>query len=405
MTSQACSRVRRCVSRFALTTSIPILLILSVPIAGAARPQETNQRSELGLEISLPDSRRPLLRLAVPHRGGGSMTLILRESLKVNDSIKSGDFSAIDVRVVVDGDAMRVTLSLIYNDVSIQEWWKDKKEQNVGSYLIHEGETVRPNGVAEFGIEPFEMKVIGAKPIAFKPGEGPRIINNTNALQVDKLEKHLDTYSISLKNTSTKDVVAYTISSGNTGFSTNGVGTLSPVIAAGATSHEARMSIAEVERDGITISLAIFSDLTFEGDAKIATKFLATGEGVRTQAPHVLRMIQETLKVDDSDLRSAFDNLEAELWVIPEAMSKPAALQFLKTQFPSEDEKTLSALYEDFKGGLYEARNIALSSIGQTRRHVQELEERSQFASAVESIRETLKRLGERLGKITAAPR
>lgn len=402
MRSQACSQGRRFVPLSVLITLIPVLLIVTSPSANFARQQENIQRSEFGLEIGLPDSRKPLLRLA-GLRGGGGMTLIRRESLKITDPNAAGDFTAVDVRAVVEGDAMRVTLSLIYNDVSIQEWWKDKKEKPAGSYLIHEGETARPTELAEFGIEPFEMKVIGTKAIAFKPGEGPRIINNTTALEVEKLEKHLDSYSIWLKNTSSKDVVAYTVLSG--GASTTGIGTVGPALAAGATSHETHVSSTDVERSGITISLAVFDDGTFEGDAKSATKFLATGEGVKVQAPHVLRMIEQTLKVDDSDIRSAFVKLEAELWVIPEAMYKPAALQFLKTKFPGQDEETLSALYEDFKGGLYDARNIALSSIGQTRRYAEEIEQRGQFASAAESIRKTLERLREALGKIISAPR
>src|SRR6185503_6865282 len=113
----------------------------------------------------------------------------------------------------------------------------------------------------------------------------------------------------------------------------------------------------------------------------------------------------QTLTVDDSDLRTAFVKLEAELWLIPEALDKPSSIQFLKTKFPAEDEKSLSALYEVFKGGLYDARNIALSSLGETLRTVQRLEERSQYASAVESIRRTLEQLKETFEKITSAQR
>jgi hypothetical protein len=345
---------------------------------------------------------RPIIRLAGP-RGGGGQTLIRRNSLTINDPSAAADFTAIDVRAEVEGDAMRVTLSLIYNDLSVQDLWNDRKEKLAGSYLIREGESTRPNELAAYGIEPFEMKVIGSRTVAFKPGEGPRIINNTTALEVERLEKHLDSYSVWLKNRSSKDIVVYSVQSGNSG-ATSGVGMIGPAIAAGATSHETHMSSSEVESNGVTIALAIFSDGTFEGDAKSATKFLATREGVKAQAPHVLRMIEQTIKIEDSDLRSAFRKLEADLWVIPEAVYKPAALEFLKTRFPSQDERGLNALYEDFKGGLYDARNIALSSLGDTLRLVQDLEQRGQYASAVESIRRTLEGLRETLGTIVSSP-
>jgi hypothetical protein len=116
-------------------------------------------------------------------------------------------------------------------------------------------------------------------------------------------------------------------------------------------------------------------------------------------------MIEQTIKVDDSDLRDAFRKLEADLWIIPEAIDKPSALEFLKTKFPSADEKTRGALYEDLKGGLYDARNIALRSLGETLRSVQELESRSQFATAVESIKRVLEWLKETFDKINSAQR
>src|SRR5215475_693788 len=106
------------------------------------------------------------------------------------------------------------------------------------------------------------------------------------------------------------------------------------------------MSAYEVEQRGVTIVLGIFFDGRFECDANVSIKFLATGEGVKAQAPYVLRMIEQTLKADDSDILLAFEKLEADLWVIPEALFKPEALAFLKTKFPSQDDKTLMALYE-----------------------------------------------------------
>jgi len=111
------------------------------------------------------------------------------------------------------------------------------------------------------------------------------------------------------------------------------------------------------------------------------------------------------MQVDDSDLRTAFVKLESELWLIPEALDKPSSIQYLKTKFPAEDEKSLSALYEVFKGGLYDGRNIALSSLGETLRTVQPLEERSQYGSAVKTIRKTLEQLKETFGKIISATR
>jgi len=364
--------------------------------------QTSVESSYLGLEIILPDDSKSHVRFA-----GGGATLILRNRLKVSDANAAGEFTAIDVHAERDADGMKVRLAVIYNDLSNQEWWKDKKERLVASYLIRAGETVLASELEQFGIEPFEMSAIDAKPVVLKPGEGPRI-TNAPSLEVEKIERHLDSYRIWLKNKSDKNIVAYTVSTGRGGsIRTGGMtsGRTLTVIAAGGTSAQIFLYGPEVERGGIKITDVIFEDGSIEGDPRVAAQFSAEAQGVKIQSPSVLRMIERTLKVDDSDLRDAFDKLEADLWVIPEAIDKPSALEFLKTKFPAYDERTRSALYENLKGGLYEARNIALSDIGSTRRSVQELEQRSQFTSAVELIRRTLDRLRDTLYKITSAER
>jgi hypothetical protein len=358
--------------------------------------------SEFGLEITLPGDSKPLVRFA-----GGGATLIHRVRLKVHDPNSAGEFTAIDVHAERDADGMKVRLAVIYNDLSNQEWWKDKKEKLVGSYLIRAGETVRASEMAQFGIEPFEMKTIDATPVVLKPGEGPPIIN-APSLEVQRIEKHLDSYRIWLKNKSDKNIVSYTLSNSNGGSSRYGGavrGRATILITAGGTSQQIYLHATEVESGDIKITDVIFEDGSIEGDPRVAAQFSAGAEGLRIQAPSVLHMIEQTLKREDPDLRDAFDKLEADLWVIPEAIDKQSALGVLKTKFPSSDANTRSALYEDLKGGLYEARNIALAEIGETRRTVQELEQRNQFTSAVELIRRTLDRLRDTLHKINSSER
>lgn len=381
-----------------LPISVLLLLVfeLTTTVFGQSNPQ-------LGLEISFPEAKRPKILLGGRYGSGGA-ALIPRNSLMITDQSAAGGLTAIDVNAVPEGNAIRVTLSIIYNDINVQEWWKDKNEKPGGSYLIREGETAVASKLVEFGLEPIEFKVVSAAPIVFKAGEGPRIVNNTTALKVERLEKHLNSYSIWLKNISSKDIVAYSIVSGTSGLTSSGNG-MTPLMATGATSQEQHLATAQVEQRGVTISLVIFSDGTFEGDEKQAIKFLANSEGVKAQAPYVLRMVEQTLKTDDSEIRSVFDKLEADLWVIPEALFKPEALEFLKVRFPGQDEKTIFALYEDFKGGLYDARNIALSSMGDTRRGVQPLIERGEYASATDLIKRCLSRVKETLSKIISSPR
>lgn len=361
--------------------------------------QASLSSAEVGLEITSPSDSKPLIRFA-----GGGATLIHRNRLKVHDPSEAGEFTAIDVHAERDMDGMKVRLAVIYNDLSNQEWWKDKKEKLVGTYLIRAGETVRASELVQFGIEPFEMRAIDARPVVLKPGEGPAIIN-APSLEVYRIEKHLDSYRIWLKNKSDKNIVSYTVSNSTGGSTSYGArGRASVLIAAGGQSQQIYLHANEVESRAIRITDVIFEDGSIEGDPRVAARFNAVAEGVRIQAPSVLRMVEQTLKRDDPDLRDAFDKLEADLWMIPEAIDKPSALELLKNKFPAYDANTRSALYEELKGGLYDARNIALSEIGEARRSVQALEEGSQFTSAVELIRSMLVRLRDTLYKINQAP-
>jgi hypothetical protein len=406
-------RFRETNSRAALCVAISLLLSLIAPAKGSTRQQEGRPQADIGLEIRLSDELSRPIRLAGPRERVGSTVIprrssamIFRSSLRINDLRAAGDLTAIQVEAEVEGDGIRVSLSIIYNDLSDHEWWKHRNEKAAGSYLIQAGDSVRPAELNQFGIEPFEMKAIDARPVVLKPGEGARI-TNSSTLVVEKLERHFDTYQIWLKNTSDKNIVAYQISSGrgSTQDGSGSYGRTGPVLAAGATSRELYLSDPEIEVNGIAVSLVVFEDGTFEGDSKLAVQYLAKAEGVRIQSPSVLRRIEQTLRVEDSDLIAAFVKLEAELWLIPEAMDKPSALLFLKTRFPDQNEKALSALYEVFKGGLYDGRNIALTELGDTLRRVREMEQSSQLASAVEAIRRTLERLVDTFGKITAPPR
>ena len=355
------------------------------------------QHSEprLGLEIILPDSPFPYPKRILPEQGY-SMGLIERQFLKITNPEAAGDLTAVDVWAKAEGDGVRVRLSIIYNDLKNQEWWKEKKEKELGSYLIPEGESFRPAALAQYGIEPFEMKAVNARPVSLDPGGELPVVNKTRSLEVVRVEKSLDRYKLSLKNMSDRNVTMISFTGGSISFLlSRGKSGLAP----GATYELERHLGPNVEKDGITIFTVVFDDFTFEGDPKVAWDFLAEREGIRLQLPHVLRLIEQALEVSDADLPAAFEKLEAQLWAIPEAIDKPSALGLLKTKFPSLDERSIGRLYERLKGGLYEARNFALSPIGQMKRIDQESEHR-QLGGRSREVRASYFRHGlERLKK------
>jgi len=349
---------------------------------------------------------QPAIGLAVRIQGrtlgsgppGGGNQLIRRSQFKIIDEAAAGDFTAIDMVCREEAGAMRVNLSVIYNDLNNQEWWKDKKEKPAGTYLIHEGETIRTTELERFGIEPFEISVVDARPVAIRPSERPFITNRTQSLQVIGLERVMDTYRLTLKNVGEKTIAQFNVLHRGAGYSTGG-------IRPGAL-QEVHLSGPSLEEEGITIRGVVFEDGTFEGEKEDALIFLAGRQGQRIQAPSVLARIRETMEAGDAELPAAFERLEAGLWTIPEAIDKASALELLKSEYPSLDDKSISQLYEQLKGGLYYARNRALMPLGELKRRLAEGQLELSPEYKVTEIRRVLKSIKEEFeGIIAGAPR
>jgi hypothetical protein len=296
MASLIPARVRRSVVSFLRPA---VLLFVALSFSTNATAQTALPRDDVGLDVILPGTSHPAIRLAL--NKGFNATLIPREQLIVIDANIAGDFTGVEVLAEHVGDAVRITLFTRRNDLSKSESLTQRKERLAGSssYLLHEGESIRPPELTQLGIEPFELKLVVAKIRVLNPGEQFPIVNNTTALAVERIEGHLEGYRLWLKNTSSKNVLAFNVAIGKTGIGAEG-GRNTPAIAAGATSHEIRLGM--VEGRGITITFAVFDDGTFEGDARQAAPILAKAEGMRIQAPHVLRTIDQSLSVYDNEL-------------------------------------------------------------------------------------------------------
>jgi beta-lactamase regulating signal transducer with metallopeptidase domain len=284
---------------------------------------------------------------------GRIMTVFRRNQLTINDPEAAGDLTGVDVWVDDEGSAMKVRLAIIYNDLANPEWWKDKKEAILGSYLIRKGESIRPAELAKYGIEPFQMSAVDDTPVELQPGEGPLIVNNTNSLKIIRLVKTLDFYFLWLKNTSDKPVVSYLfmtfdITTGNDRGG-GGVSSDGPLIPAGGVLERERFY--NLEGRGIRIHGVVFDDGSFEGDPLFAAERLAQTEGFRLGARRVLRMIEQTLATDDSKLAEAFAKLESDLRVMTETSvsNDASAMELLQPKLTSilaspPDERAIKRL-------------------------------------------------------------
>jgi hypothetical protein len=376
-------------------------VILSFAISAFALPQQSEsprsekrqryQRPAIGLEIISPHRPAPLFK------GSAHGLLLRRNLLSIIDQEAATDFTALNIEASVEGEALKVRLSIIFNDLSDREWQKNKKEKEVGNFTIAVGSSVSPIELLQFGIEPLEIKAISNKPVVLKPEEYPGLFHFTPLMEVVEVEKSIDGYRFSFKNISNKKIVAYEIWSGNGGRGGGG-------LSSGEIYEDINSFAASgIEKYGLTLKMILFEDRTYEGDAKSATRYFARWEGEAVQAVKLLPMIEQALQVSDEELPEVFDKLEAQLWKMQEAMDKPSALEFLKIKYPAFDEKTISMLYEEFKGGFYNARNAALSPMGDGKRALQERDKNLSEAGKINIIKRGLYQAKSDLEKLASA--
>ena len=129
-------------------------------------------------------------------------------------------------------------------------------------------------------------------------------------------------------------------------------------------------------------------------------------EGVRRQAPHILRLVEQALQVNDAELETAFEKLEAQLRTISEALDKKSAVELLKSMYPSFDDATISNLYEYLKGGFYEARDRALAPFGEIKRQFPGAVRRQESPTAkwrAALLRETLTQIKQEFERMIAS--
>src|SRR2546423_460025 len=136
-------------SRPALCTLVAALLIPSV------MAQTQQPAGQFALDFSTPGTRHPWMR--APLRVGNNIVFVYRNDLIVIDADKAGDLTGIYLKAELDGDVVKVTLSIIYNDLSDKDWVLHKRETLAGAHELREDESVRPE-LAQFGIAPFELK-------------------------------------------------------------------------------------------------------------------------------------------------------------------------------------------------------------------------------------------------------
>ncbi len=183
---------------------------LAICLLGVARAQDAQKPSKetgIALEVTYEDGRAPSYQ-AVPWASAQRGWVWYGRFGRVAGwQLPAGAQPIRAVRIVpfLDEDAVRMTVSVLRG-----EKFHDA-EDTVGSYSARENETITILELKDFGVEPFQIKVVRVAPLA--PAL-PAIVNHTKSLEVVGIESivsTLPTYKVTLRSLSDKNIYAMQI--------------------------------------------------------------------------------------------------------------------------------------------------------------------------------------------------
>src|SRR5262249_33926951 len=155
------------------------------------------------LALEYEGLNQPMSPTIVPISGRSSGGFF-RENLKTSGQQPARQISGVNIESKMQGDAARLQVWLMFNDMRNPDWWKNREQESLGSFLLREGASARIDKLTQHGYEPFTIKAVSARPKAIQPNQWT-IRNQTQALEVVEIKKQLDAYFITLRNRSDKN--------------------------------------------------------------------------------------------------------------------------------------------------------------------------------------------------------
>lgn len=257
-----------------------------------------------------------------------------------------------------------------------------EKEEDIAAYSMREGERISVKELVNYGVEPFEIAVIRVAPTV---SALPAIENKTKSLQITAIEPNFSTlpsYKLSLLNTSSKAVSAYTFEMmvdnrvRLSGMPHNKYD--KPLIEAGeawasemGNPLEYKQPIEgeipkQASRQTLVISSVIFADGSYEGDPFRAAQFRAYTLGRKTQVKQIIALLASFEEIPDF----SFNKFVEQSAKLETKIGEQSFGELLK-QFPALSEKEKSYLREAVED-LSDEVKIEFTS--GTKKRLQELE-------------------------------
>ena len=340
------------------TLFILLAIGLTVPAAKVSAQQDVQAPTRLALEVTYYPGRKPAYETVPGPESKPSGAWFGLFAHTASWQAPAGAQPAEAVRVIsrVEGDAVRVIVSILSGNKA----WEN--EQRVGTYLIRETEKISVDDLKQFGIEPFQIKLVRVNPNI--PPVPPVILKGVNSVVVlNSMPKEttLPAYRIILRNQSNKNIVALgvdVVTGGKVQITSKPRGIdgqpLIPV------DKEYWLTVSAPNRaqptpggyvptspsdQQIIIKAAVFDDGTYEGDAETAVVVRGYQAGEKMVLPRLIPLVESALNSSNADLKEALRNFDSQVSSV-ETDADPQILRTLTSEFPPASDRRSSEIKE-----------------------------------------------------------
>jgi hypothetical protein len=310
--------------RFTILAVIFILLLLGNYLSAFSQQQQSAP-TRLVLEVTYFNGRPPAY-LAVPgadSKPNGAWYGMFGHVPSWQPPAGFLPVQAVDILSHVEGDGVRIIVS-VFVGAKMQE-----KEVPVANYLVRENEKIKTSELAQFGVEPFEIKVSRLSPVSTAL---PQVVNKTESVAVLNVEANNSTtpsYKLQLRNLSNKNIIAL----GVILFADNRPRRVAmprrqdgrPLIEAGSIYNHNVLGVLSAQnttegyvpdaplKQEIIITAAVFDDGSYEGDAQTAATVRAFRIGEKIQVRKIIPLMQDALNEPDSNITLSIENFKMHL--------------------------------------------------------------------------------------------
>ncbi len=297
--------------------------------------QQTVDPIAYTVEVSVPGQLPGEIRVS-KHSSGAIGVTPGRRIPAANADPGKAKLERAEFAAKLEGETVRIDLNLLFDN---------DRTETAATYRLHESEIVEVAGLPEYGIGPFTLRVVFAKPLVEDPTptDQLQIANNTASLEILRFEKaspSSPTYQLEARNISNRDILS---------------------VALYIPDPENRAASGQTASGGRARPL-IKTGEVWKTDVSIDRSGRTTSQGFVPQPPRVKTLIVRAIVFEDGEPAELIKLLQEAVYAIPKEASEDL-LAGIISRFPSLSDGARSSLKFQAESGIRSAKEMVIRQI------------------------------------------